>query len=72
MFGILRTFQRVYELEGLKRCGLLFVCLLFVALSHGLLSSCVKIRNNKKEILDILTMKINLAPRNLTPLLSRK
>ena len=43
---------------------------MLVALVHGFLSSYVKRRNKKK--LDILTAKIKLAPRNLTPLISRK
>jgi hypothetical protein len=44
---------------------------LLVAIGHSLLSSCGKRRNNKKK-LDNHTMKIKLAPRNSTPLISKK
>lgn len=43
---------------------------LLVVVGHGLLSSHVQRRNKKK--LDILTVKITLAPRSLMSLISRK
>jgi hypothetical protein len=42
-----------------------------VAVGRDLLSSYAQRRNNRKT-LDILTVKIKLVPRNLTPLISRK
>ena len=39
--------------------------------NHGLLSSSAQRRTNKKK-LDILPANITLAPRNITPLISRK
>jgi hypothetical protein len=42
-----------------------------VAVGHDLLISHVQRRNNNKK-LDILTVKIKLAPRNSTLLISRK
>ena len=42
-----------------------------VVVGHSLLNSRAQKRNNKKK-LDILTVKIKLAPRNSMPLISRK
>ncbi|KRY97607.1 hypothetical protein T11_1606, partial [Trichinella zimbabwensis] len=43
-----------------------------IAVGHRLLSSHKQSRNKEKKKLDILTAKIKLAPRNSTPLISRK
>ena len=42
-----------------------------VVVGHSLTSSHEQRRNNKKK-LDILLVKTKLAPRNVTPLISRK
>lgn len=64
---ILGTFQRVCKCSGPGEVG---VVGLLLVVGCGLLSSCVR-RGNKKK-LNILTAKIKLDPRNLTPLTSRK
>ena len=61
MFGILGTLQQVDKCQGPERQGCCW--LRFVKWS--------RVKNNKKK-LNILTVKIKLAPRNLKLLLSRK
>jgi hypothetical protein len=62
-FGILGTFQRVYTCWGSKR---LVGCWLVVG--RGLLSRCAQRRNKK---VNITMVKLRLAPRNSTPVISR-
>ena len=51
--------------------GYWLVGCLLAAVGHSLLSTHAQRRNNKKK-LDILMVKIKLAPRNLVPLVNRK
>ena len=57
-------------LRDKEACGFLVVVWLLVVVGSGLVSSHVQRRRKKK--LDILAVKIKLAPRNSTPLMSRK
>ena len=51
--------------------GYWLVGCLLAAVGHSLLSTHAQRRNNKKK-LDILMVKIKLAPKNSVPLISRK
>ena len=62
-FGILESFRGYINARGPERSGELLV------VGHRLLSSHAQRRNKK---LDILTVKIKLAPRNSTLLISRE